>query len=146
LPEIAKLNKLKQGVGNGDNEYGNHDDALPWLQFTAQTDDSPNRQCDDSYEYDHGADSMTKSNGRRDQAAMPENFVVRLLSRPWRARIARENRAMRRAPVFWMVFLVLGSLLWLTSVGVWTDPAYRLVLMLGVFSWFGYVVRIPRAS
>jgi hypothetical protein len=26
------------------------------------------------------------------------------------------------------------------SVGVWSYPAYRLVLMLTVFSWFAYVV------
>jgi hypothetical protein len=45
-----------------------------------------------------------------------------------------------------MVFLVLGSLLWLTSVGLWSHPAYRLVLMLAVFSWFGYVVRTPKSN
>ena len=61
------------------------------------------------------------------------------------ASVGHGDGAMRRGPAFWMVFLILGSLLWLTSIGVWSHPAYRLVLMLAVFSWFGYVVRIPKS-
>jgi len=53
---------------------------------------------------------------------------------------------MRRGPVLWTVFLVLGALLWLASVGVWSHPAYRLVLMLAVLSWFAYVVRAPKSN
>jgi len=52
---------------------------------------------------------------------------------------------MKRGPAFWTVFLVLGVLLWLTSVGVWSHPAYRLVLGLAVFSFAGYVVWIPKS-
>jgi hypothetical protein len=47
---------------------------------------------------------------------------------------------------YWSVFLVLGAFLWLTSAGALTHPAYRLVLMLAVFSWFGYIVRTPKSS
>ena len=50
LPEIAQLNKLKQSVGNDDDEHRNHDDALPWFQVTAQTQDSEDSQYDDGYE------------------------------------------------------------------------------------------------
>jgi hypothetical protein len=46
----------------------------------------------------------------------------------------------------WPVFLVLGALLWLTSVGALTHPAYRLLLMLAVLSWCGYIVRTPKSS
>jgi hypothetical protein len=53
---------------------------------------------------------------------------------------------MRRGPVFWTPLLVLGALLWLTSVGVWDHPLYRLVLMLVAFSWFGYVVWAPKSN
>jgi len=53
---------------------------------------------------------------------------------------------MRRGPVYWTVFLVLGALLWLASVGVWSHPAYRLVLMLAALSWSAYVVRAPKSN
>ena len=53
---------------------------------------------------------------------------------------------MRRGPVFWTPLLVLGALLWLTSVGVWDHPLYRLVLMLVALSWFGYVVWAPKST
>jgi hypothetical protein len=46
----------------------------------------------------------------------------------------------------WTALLVLGALLWLTSVGVGSHPAYRLVLMVAVFSWCGYVVWTPKSS
>ena len=53
---------------------------------------------------------------------------------------------MRRGPVLWTVFLVLGALLWLASVGVWGHPAYRFVLMLVVLSWSGYVAWTPQTK
>jgi hypothetical protein len=51
---------------------------------------------------------------------------------------------MRRGPLLWTVFLVLGGLVWLASAGVWSHPAYQLVLMLAVLSWFAYVVWTPK--
>ena len=51
---------------------------------------------------------------------------------------------MRRGLLLWTVFLFQGALLWLTSVGVWSHPAYRLVLMLAVLSWFAVIVRAPK--
>jgi hypothetical protein len=42
--------------------------------------------------------------------------------------------------ILWTAFLV-GGLLWLASAEAWTNPAYTLVLMVAVFSWFGYLVR-----
>ena len=56
------------------------------------------------------------------------------------------SEIMRTGLGSWSVFLVLGALLWLASVGALTHPAYRLLLMLAVFSWFGYVVRTPKSS
>jgi hypothetical protein len=53
---------------------------------------------------------------------------------------------MRRGLILWTMFLVLGTLLWLTSVGVLSHPAYQLVLMLAMFSWFGYVVWTPKSN
>ena len=41
-------------------------------------------------------------------------------------------------------FLVLGTLLGLESIGIWSHPAYRLALMGAVLSWAGCVVRSPR--
>ncbi len=46
----------------------------------------------------------------------------------------------------WSVFLLLGVLLWLTSVGALTHPAYRLLLMLAIVSWCAYIVRSPKSS
>ena len=46
----------------------------------------------------------------------------------------------------WAVFLVLGVLIWMTSAGALTHPAYRLVLMVAVFSWCAYIVRTPKSS
>jgi hypothetical protein len=40
---------------------------------------------------------------------------------------------------------ILGGLLWLSSMGMWSHPAYRLSLMITMFLWFGWVVRTPRA-
>jgi len=53
---------------------------------------------------------------------------------------------MRRGQAVWAAFLVFGALFWLTSVGVWDHPLYRLVLMLVAFSWFGYVVWTPKSN
>ena len=47
--------------------------------------------------------------------------------------------------VLWTMFLVLGVLLWLSSVGVWSHPAYRLVLMLAIFVWCAEFVRTRKA-
>jgi hypothetical protein len=52
---------------------------------------------------------------------------------------------MRRGPLVWTVTLVLGMLLWLTSLGP-TGPAYRSVLVLATLSWFGYVVWVPKRN
>ena len=52
---------------------------------------------------------------------------------------------MRSGRVLWMVFLVLGALLWLASIGVWSHPAYRMVLMLAILSWSAYVVWSPKS-
>ena len=41
--------------------------------------------------------------------------------------------------------LIFGGLLWLSSIGVWSHPAYRLTLMLTMWVWFARVVRTPKA-
>jgi hypothetical protein len=51
---------------------------------------------------------------------------------------------MKNGAVLWTMFLVLGALLWLSSVGVWSHPAYRLVLALAIFVWSAEVVRTPK--
>ena len=43
----------------------------------------------------------------------------------------------------WAVFLILGTLLWLSSVGVWSHPVYRLTLMFAIFACCAWVVRAP---
>ena len=48
---------------------------------------------------------------------------------------------MKNGVVLWTTFLVLGILLWLSSVGVWSHPVYRLGLMLTIFVWCAEVVR-----
>ena len=53
---------------------------------------------------------------------------------------------MRSGAFLWAAFLVLGTLLWLESIGGWSHPAYRLALMIGVLSWAGYVVRSPHSG
>jgi hypothetical protein len=47
---------------------------------------------------------------------------------------------------YWSVFLGLGALVWLASVGAFTHPVYRLVVILAVLSWGGYVVWTPKSS
>jgi hypothetical protein len=43
--------------------------------------------------------------------------------------------------VLWTIFLVLGVLIWLASVGVWSHPVYRLVLMRAFLLWCAELVR-----
>jgi hypothetical protein len=51
---------------------------------------------------------------------------------------------MKNGAVLWTLFLVLGALLWLSSVGVWSHPVYRLGLMLTILVWCAEVVRIRK--
>jgi hypothetical protein len=53
---------------------------------------------------------------------------------------------MRSGKGIWSAFLIFGALLWLASVGPFTHPAYRLVLMVAGLSWAGYVVWTPKSS
>jgi hypothetical protein len=48
---------------------------------------------------------------------------------------------MSRGVALWTVFLVLGALIWLESIGSGSHPAYRLCLMVVTLSWFGYTAR-----
>ena len=57
-----------------------------------------------------------------------------------------KGRSLRTGLGYWSVFLVLGDLIWLASVGAFTHPVYRLVLMLAVLSWGGYVMWTPKSS
>jgi len=52
---------------------------------------------------------------------------------------------MRRYAVLWTT-LILGGLLWLSSIGVGSHPAYRLTLMFTIFVWSAWIVRTPKAS
>ena len=52
---------------------------------------------------------------------------------------------MREGVAFRTVFLVLGALLWLASIGVWGHPVYTLCLAVVTFSWFGYITWAPKA-
>jgi hypothetical protein len=51
---------------------------------------------------------------------------------------------MQRSTLLGTTF-ILGGLLWLSSMGMWNHPAYRLCLMVTTFVWCGWVVRTPRA-
>lgn len=46
----------------------------------------------------------------------------------------------------WAMFLALGALLWLASVGVWRHPVYLLCLMVVSLSWFGHVASAPKSN
>ncbi len=48
---------------------------------------------------------------------------------------------MQNGTVLWTTFLVLGVLLWLSSVGIWSHPVYRLVLGLATFVWAAEFIR-----
>jgi hypothetical protein len=52
---------------------------------------------------------------------------------------------MRKGVALWTVFLVLGALIWLESIGVPSHPAYRLCLMVVALSWGGYAARAPKS-
>ena len=51
---------------------------------------------------------------------------------------------MRKPLALWSTCVAFGLLLWLSSIGVLTHPAYRLGLMVAMFSWFGWFVAAPR--
>jgi hypothetical protein len=53
---------------------------------------------------------------------------------------------MRKGAALWTVFLVLGALLWLASIGVWNHPVYLLCLMAVALSWFGYAAWAPKSN
>lgn len=53
---------------------------------------------------------------------------------------------MRKGTALWTVFLLLGALLWLVSVGVWRQPLYRLILMVASLSWFAQTASAPRSN
>lgn len=53
---------------------------------------------------------------------------------------------MRKGIGLWTVFLILGGLLWLASVGVWSHPVYRLCLMVVSFTWFSYTASAPKSN
>ena len=53
---------------------------------------------------------------------------------------------MRRGVALWAVFLVLGALIWLESIGVGSHPAYRFCLMAVAFSWFAFAARDPKST
>jgi hypothetical protein len=40
---------------------------------------------------------------------------------------------------------ILGGQLWLSNMGMWNHPAYRLSLMITMFVWFGWIVCPSRA-
>ena len=45
---------------------------------------------------------------------------------------------MRKTFSLWAAFAALGLLLWLSSLGIGSDPVYRLTLMVGTLSWAGW--------
>jgi hypothetical protein len=45
---------------------------------------------------------------------------------------------MGKGTALWTMFLVLGALFWLASVGVGRHPAYVFCLMVVAFSWFSH--------
>ncbi len=53
---------------------------------------------------------------------------------------------MRTGPVLWTNCLVLGALVCAESVGFWSHPAYRVILMVTVLSWGGFVVWTPKSN
>ena len=53
---------------------------------------------------------------------------------------------MRSTRGVWIVFVILGAALWLTSVGVLSHPLYRLALALSFFTWAGYVMWVPKRN
>jgi hypothetical protein len=53
---------------------------------------------------------------------------------------------MSKGAGLWTMFLVLGVLLWLASVGVWSHPVYLLALMVVSLSWFSYAASAPKSN
>ena len=53
---------------------------------------------------------------------------------------------MSKGTGYWAMFLVLGVLHWLASVGVWRQPVYLLCLMVVSLSWFGYPASAPKLN
>ncbi len=53
---------------------------------------------------------------------------------------------MRSSRGTWGVFVLLGIALYLSSVGFWSHPIYRMVLVLAFFIWSGYVMWTPHHS
>jgi hypothetical protein len=51
---------------------------------------------------------------------------------------------MRKPLALWSTVAAFGLLFWLSSIGVGTHPAYRLVLMVAMLSWCGWFVAAPR--
>jgi hypothetical protein len=58
----------------------------------------------------------------------------------------RRRWTLPRSALLWTVFLVLGILFWLSSVGVWNHPAYQLILMSSMFAFCGWVVCVPEVK
>ena len=52
---------------------------------------------------------------------------------------------MRRDALLWTT-LILGGLLWLSSIGVWSHAAYRLILMFTILVWSAWIVRTPKST
>ena len=53
---------------------------------------------------------------------------------------------MRSSRGIWIVFVVLGMAWWLSSVGFWSHPVYRMALALGTLTWAGYAMWVPARS
>jgi FtsH-binding integral membrane protein len=53
---------------------------------------------------------------------------------------------MRSGVLLWTGFLVFGILLWLSTVGLWSHPVYRLILMFAFFACCAWVVRAPEGK
>jgi hypothetical protein len=51
---------------------------------------------------------------------------------------------MRKPLALWSMVAAFGLLLWLSSIGVGTHPAYKLLLMVAMLSWAGWFVAAPR--
>lgn len=56
-----------------------------------------------------------------------------------------KGQTMRRCAVLWTT-LILGGLLWLSSIGVWSNAAYRLILMFTILVWSAWIVRTPKPT
>ena len=50
---------------------------------------------------------------------------------------------MRKPLALWATISAFGLVLWLSSVGAGTHPAYRLVLMVAMLSWCAWFIAAP---